>query len=73
MQIPESPLKCTTFKLSFNVPHVVIILETRQDENMTRIAQKDEQWENIWVFTCSICKLLEISGLALAISLAFVL
>lgn len=71
MQILESPLKCTTFKFSFNVPHVVLILETKQDENTTRIAQKDEQWENR-VFTCSICKLLEISGLALAISLAFV-
>lgn len=61
MQILESPLKCTTPKLSFNVPHVVIILETKQDENTSRISQKDEQWENIWVFTCSICKLLEIS------------
>lgn len=71
MQILGSPLKCTTFKLSFNVPHIVVVLQAEQDENTTRIAQKDEPWENR-AFTCSIYKLLEISGLALANSLALV-
>lgn len=32
MQALESPLKCIDFKLNFNVPHVIIILETKQDE-----------------------------------------